>query len=237
MEYKESTNIDERNKYSFWFLIIAIIYLTCLLTSNIISVKVITLFGLIMPAGTIIFPVSYIVGDVLTEVYGYSRTRPVIWLGFGANLLMTIIIGIAIALPSAPFWDGQEAYTKILGFTPRLLVASLFAYLLGEFTNSYVLAKMKIATKGKWLWTRTIGSTLVGEFLDSLIFVTIAFFGIFPPQVIVSMIFTQWLIKSGYEILATPLTYAVVGFLKRKEGREVFDTNTNFNPFLIAERR
>ncbi|MEM2125661.1 MAG: queuosine precursor transporter [Candidatus Methanosuratincola sp.] len=221
--------------YSHWFVCVTALFVTCLLTANIIAVKLVNIFGLVLPAAVIIFPISYIVGDVLTEVYGYSRARGVIWLGFFCNLIAVIAIGVGQALPAASFWDGQEAYQRILGYTPRLLLASFLAYLVGEFANAFVLSKMKIATKGRWLWMRTIGSTLVGQGLDSLVFITWAFVGTIPLQALASAVVTQWLAKSVYEAAATPLTYAVVNFLKRQEGIDVYDHETRFNPLLFTE--
>ncbi len=220
-------------KVSFWFVIIAGIFVTCLITANIIAVKLILLFGFLVPAGVIVFPLSYLFGDVLTEVYGYGAARYVIWLGFGCNLLAVIAFFIGGLAPAAPFWHNQAAYDAILGFTPRLLLASFIAYLVGEFTNSFVLAKLKIATKGRWLWTRTIGSTLVGEGLDTLIFISIAFWGVIPSQLMLTAILTQWMFKVLYEVVATPFTYAVVGFLKRREDLDTYDYRTNFNPLLL----
>lgn len=222
-------------RYSLWFLLVVAIFITSLITANITAVKLIEIFGFVMPAGIIIFPVSYIFGDVLTEVYGYRQARRVIWLGFVCNLLTVIAIGIGQILPPASFWDGQAAYERILGYTPRLLVASFLAYLVGEFANSFVLAKMKIATNGRWLWTRTIGSTLVGQGLDSLVFITLAFAGTIPLAGLFSAIVTQWLAKSLYEAVATPLTYIVVRFLKQHEGLDVYDRETRFNPLLVTE--
>src|SRR5579883_178415 len=165
-------------RYSSSFVLLAGLFVTCLVVANIIAVKVIALpFGLFTPAGIVIFPLSYLFGDVLTEVYGYSAARRVIWLGFACNLLAVIAIYIGGIAPAAPFWTQQAAYNAILGFTPRLLLGSFVAYLVGEFTNSFVLARLKIATRGRWLWTRTIGSTLIGEGFDTLIFITIAFWG------------------------------------------------------------
>ena len=206
--------------YSWWFVVVAAVFVTCLITANIIAVKLISLFGLVVPAGVIIFPLSYIVGDVLTEVYGYDQARRVIWLGFFCNLIVVAAIWMGLVLPAADFWDGQAAYERILGYTPRLLGASFLAYLVGEFSNAYVLARMKVATQGRWLWTRTIGSTLVGQGLDSLVFITVAFAGAIPAAGLLTAVLTQWLVKTAYEILATPLTYAAVGFLKRQEGIE-----------------
>ncbi len=218
-----------------WFVFVVSIFITCLITANIAAVKLVEIFGFVLPAGTMIFPISYIFGDVLTEVYGYRQTRRVIWLGFFCNFIVVVTIWIGQMLPPASFWDGQKAYERILGYTPRLLAASFLAYLVGEFANSFILAKMKIATRGRWLWTRTIGSTLVGEGLDSLVFMTFAFVGAIPAGALVSGILTQWLVKSAYEAVATPLTYIVVNFLKRKEGLDVFDYNTRFNPLLLGE--
>lgn len=162
-------------QHSTWFVVVVAVFITCLLIANIISVKLVTIFGLVVPAGVIIFPLSYICGDVLTEVYGYRRTRQIIWLGFGCNVLAVLAIAIGQALPGASFWDAQPAYERILGFTTRLLLASFCAYLVGEFANAIVLARLKVLTAGRMLWARTIGSTVIGQGLDSLIFVAIAF--------------------------------------------------------------
>jgi uncharacterized integral membrane protein (TIGR00697 family) len=221
--------------YSLWFVVITAVFVTCLVTANITAVKLVGVAGLVLPAAVIIFPLSYIFGDVLTEVYGYRQARRVIWLGFACNLIAVVAIWLGQILPAASFWDGQAAYERILGYTPRLLAASFLAYLVGEFANSFVLAKMKIATGGRWLWTRTIGSTLVGEGLDSLVFITLAFVGTIPLSGLASAIVTQWLAKSTYEAAVTPLTYIVVTFLKRREGIDVYDRETQFNPLLIAE--
>jgi hypothetical protein len=220
---------------SRWFVAIAAIFITSLITANIIAVKLVSLFGLILPAGVVIFPISYIFGDVLTEVYGYRLTRFVIWLGFFCNLLAVVAIGAAQRLPAAPFWEGQEAYETILGYTPRLLAASFIAYLMGEFVNSYVLARLKILTKGRWLWTRTISSTVVGQGLDSVVFMSLAFVGTIPVGGLANAILTQWVFKSAYEALATPLTYAVTNYLKQVEGLDTFDHATNFNPIALGD--
>lgn len=220
-------------KYSPWFVVIAAVFVTCLITANIIAVKLILLLGFLVPAGIIVFPLSYLFGDVLTEVYGYAAARRVIWLGFACNLLAVIAIYIGGIAPAAPFWQEQPAYNAILGFTPRLLLASFSAYLVGEFTNSFVLARLKIATRGRWLWTRTIGSTLIGEGFDTLIFISIAYSGIIPASSMLQAILTQWIFKVVYEIVATPLTYFIVGFLKRKEGIDTYDYHTNFSPVLF----
>jgi queuosine precursor transporter len=222
-------------KVSFWLLIIACVFVTCLITANIIAVKLILLFGFLVPAGIIVFPLSYLFGDVMTEVYGYGVTRQVIWLSFACNLLAVIAIFLGGLAPAAPFWHDQQAYTIILGFAPRLLIASFTAYLVGEFTNSFVLAKLKIVTRGRWLWTRTISSTLIGEGLDTVIFISIAFWGVIPLQSMLTAILTQWIFKVLYEVVATPLTYLIVGFLKKREGIDTYDHHTNFSPFLLRQ--
>ncbi|MBI2914488.1 MAG: queuosine precursor transporter [Firmicutes bacterium] len=222
-------------KHSSWFVLSVAVFVTSLITSNIIAVKLVTVFGLVLPAAIIIFPVTYIFGDVLTEVYGYARARHVIWLGFLCNLILVVAVLAAQALPAASFWDGQAAYERILGYAPRILMASFLAYLVGEFANAFVLAKMKIATRGRWLWARTIGSTLVGQGLDSLIFITLAFAGTMPTGTLALAIVTQWLVKSAYEAAATPLTYVVVGFLKRTEGVDRYDYHTRFNPLRFSD--
>jgi len=232
---QDQSTIEGKANYSIWFVFVVAIFITCLITANIAAVKLIEVFRFVLPAGTIIFPVSYIFGDVLTEVYGYRQARRMIWLGFFCNFIVVVAIWIGQVLPPASFWDGQKAYERILGYTPRLLVASFLAYLVGEFANSFVLAKMKIATKGRWLWTRTIGSTLVGEGLDSLVFMTLAFAGTIPAGALLLAILTQWLVKSAYEAVVTPLTYIVVNFLKRREGLDAFDYDTRFNPLLFGE--
>lgn len=228
---EQSTNNE---RYTPLFICIVAIFTTCLIASNITAVKIISVFGLMLPAGVIIFPMSYIFGDVLTEVYGYHNARIVIWLGFFCNLIVVAAIWVGQILPAAPFWDGQSAYERILGYTPRLLIASFVAYLAGEFANSFILAKMKIATQGRFLWARTIGSTLVGQALDSVVFMLIAFAGTIPLNVLTGIIITQWLVKSAYEAILTPLTYRIVNFLKRREKIDVYDRATRFNPFLIT---
>ncbi|HUS16945.1 MAG TPA: queuosine precursor transporter [Chloroflexia bacterium] len=216
------------------FVVITGFFIACLIVANIIAVKIMQVGGLVLPAAVIIFPLSYIFGDVLTEVYGYARARLVIWLGFACNALVVAAILAAGALPAAPFWPGQAAYDTILGYAPRLLAASFLAYLVGEFANSYILARLKIATAGRWLWLRTITSTLVGEGLDSLIFILVAFWGT-PGLDLASTVFTQWWVKTAYEVIATPVTYAIVGWLKRVEGIDPFDRDTNFNPLALQK--
>jgi queuosine precursor transporter len=207
-------------KYSWRFVVVAGFFVTALVVSNIIAVKLVEMSGRVFPAGLVIFPLSYLLGDVLTEVYGIRSARRVIWLGFACNLLALGAIQAAIHLPALDP-EFQEQFEAVLGTTWRIFVASLAAYIVGELANAYVLAYMKGATRGRWLWTRTIGSTIVGEGLDSLIFVTIAFAG--TGAGLANPIVTTWLIKVGWETLATPVTYWVVGYLKRTEGVDVYD--------------
>ena len=222
-------------RYSVWFLLVVVVFVTCLIVANIIAVKLVMVGGQVLTAAIVIFPISYICGDVLTEVYGYRQARLAIWLGFLCNLITVLAIWLAQQLPAAPFWHGQAAYDTILGYAPRLLLASFLAYLVGEFTNSFVLAKMKIATRGRWLWTRTIGSTILGQGIDSLIFMTVGFLGTIPVAGLLSAIATQWIAKSAYEAIATPLTYLVVNFLKRVEKVDVYDYDTSFKPWSLSD--
>lgn len=184
-------------------------------------------------AGVLFFPVSYIIGDVLTEVYGYANARRVIWTGFAALIFMAFMAAVVVALPPAAGWPGQDAYEFVFGNQWRIVAASMLAFWAGEFANAFVLAKMKLATKGRHLWARTIGSTVVGQGLDSLIFYPLAFWGLagWPVEQLWQVILSQWAIKTAWEALLTPVTYVVVGWLKRREGAEVFDTNTSFSPF------
>lgn len=214
-------------------VIITAIFVTSLITANVIAVKLVSLGPVILPAAIFVFPLSYIFGDVLTEVYGYRQARRVIWLAFICNLIFVIFVWVGQILPPASFWEGQAAYERILGYTPRLLAASFLGYLVGEFANSFIMARMKILTRGRWLWSRTIGSTVVGQGLDTAIFITIAFIG--TPAFLPVMILYHWLAKTAIEALATPATYRLVNYLKRKEAIDVYDYETNFNPFRFAD--
>lgn len=230
----DSSKEMREQRLSAQFVVVAALFVTALITANIVAVKLVDLDGVIVPAGTVtLFPLSYLFGDVLTEVYGYRRARQVIWLGFLCNLLAVFAIYLTQILPAASFWDGQAAYVRILGYTPRLLAGSFAAYLVGEFVNAFILAKLKIATRGRWLWTRTISSTVVGEGIDSVIFITIAFIGTVTTRDLLRTMLTAWLVKSAYEVLATPLTYLVVGYLKRNEGLDAYDYTTNFSPLRL----
>lgn len=225
-----------------WFNLVTAVFVTTLIISNIIAVKLIQVRGLVLPAAVILFPIVYIIGDILTEVYGYARARQVIWTGFFCNLLAVGAIVFAGLLPAAEFWAigpfdtpvvAQQAYDAILGFAPRLLAASFIAYLVGEFLNAYVLAKLKIKTAGRFLWLRTITSTIVGQGADSAVFITAAFAGILPAPLLLTTILSQWLFKVAYETLATPLTYLVVNRLKRVENADHFDHDTDFRPVTL----
>lgn len=184
-------------------------------------------------AGVLFFPISYIIGDVLTEVYGYARARRVIWTGFAALAFMAFMAWVVVSLPPAEGWPGQASYEFVFGNSWRIVIASMIAFWAGEFANSYVLARMKIWTAGRHLWMRTIGSTIIGQGLDSLIFYPLAFYGLagWPPEQLYEVVLFQWFFKTAWEIVLTPATYAVVGALKRREGVDVFDEGTDFNPF------
>jgi queuosine precursor transporter len=226
--------MSERTRSGYRYLdLITALFVTVLLISNVASTKILQLGPFTFDGGTILFPVSYIFGDVLTEVYGYRRSRRVIWIGFGCAALLVLVLSIVGALPPAPGWEHQEAYQAILGATPRIVLGSLIAYFAGEFSNSYVLAKMKIWTGGRWLWTRTIGSTIVGQAVDTALFVAIAFAGTLPWSLFLSVILSNYVFKVGLEAAMTPVTYRLTGFLKRTENEDVYDVETDFNPFKV----
>jgi uncharacterized integral membrane protein (TIGR00697 family) len=219
---------------SWRFISCAALFVTCLLTANTMATKLIMVGGVVLTAGIVIFPISYVIGDVLTEVWGYGVARRVIWLGFACNGLMVAALWLGGELPPAPFWKGQDAYDTVFGQTPRVLLASFVAYLVGEFANAFVLAKLKIATRGRWLWMRTIGSTVVGQALDSMVFVTLAFAGVVPAGALVHIVAAQWIVKVLYEAAATPFTYAAVAWLKSREGMDAYDRHTDFNPVHLS---
>lgn len=214
---------------------ITALFVTVLLISNVASTKIVAFGPFTFDGGTILFPLSYIFGDILTEVYGYARSRKVIWLGFGAALLMSATLMIVGALPPAPDWPNQEAFDKILGLTPRIVAASLIAYFAGEFTNSYTLAKIKVWMNGLHLWVRTVSSTLVGQIVDTTLFVLIAFTGVegFSSSLIWTLIVSNYVFKCGVEILFTPVTYWITGWLKQQEHEDYYDRDTDFNPFRL----
>lgn len=215
--------------------LITALFVAVLLISNVASAKILALGPFSFDGGTIIFPLSYIFGDILTEVYGYRRSRRVIWTGFACAVLMAMVFAIVGALPPADGWENQAAFDAILGVTPRIVLGSLLAYWAGEFSNSVILARLKVITSGRWLWTRTIGSTLVGEGIDTLIFATVAFLGVLPNDLLAALIVSNYVFKVGVEALATPATYAAVTALKRAENEDFYDRNTDFNPFALAD--
>ena len=241
---EKTRSASSQTQFRYYDLVMAA-FVTILLLSNLIGASkpsYVTLpfisewsFG----AGVLFFPVSYIIGDVLTEVYGYARARRVIWTGFAALLFMAFMAWVVVQLPPAAGWPGQAAYEFVFGNSWRIVLASMIAFWAGEFANSYVLAKMKIWTSGRHLWMRTIGSTVVGQGLDSLIFYPLAFWGLagWPVELLWQVVLSQWAIKTAWEALLTPVTYAVVGSLKKAEGVEVFDTNTDFSPFSASRNR
>lgn len=222
--------MNNKNTVSRLFMCIGIVYVTCLLLSNLIAGKMWAVTDSItLPAAVILFPVTYIFGDVITEVYGFKNARTIIWLGFACSFFAVVIYLATIALPHPDFWTNQEAYAIVMGTTPRVAAASFIGYLFGEFSNSMLLSKLKVATKGKKLWVRTILSTLVGEGFDSIIFILVSFWGTMDNTTVFKMILFQYLFKACYEIIFTPVTYAVVNWLKRKEGIDTFDYDVKYS--------
>ncbi|MGG6296048.1 queuosine precursor transporter [Leptolyngbya sp. AN02str] len=209
------------------------LFVAVLLISNIASTKILALGPFTFDGGTILFPLSYIFGDILTEVYGYGRSRKVIWIGFLTAILMSVTFALVGALPPAADWELQDAYMSILGQTPRIVLASLIAYFAGNFSNAYTLSKLKLKTRGRWLWLRTISSTLIGQLIDTGLFVAIAFAGLLPNSLLWTIVLSNYIFKCGVEVLCTPLTYAIVNWLKRQEHEDAYDTDINFNPFRL----
>ena len=232
--------MSEQRTYRYYEFVMAA-FVTVLICSNLIGpakiaqVELPVVGAIVFGAGALFFPISYVFGDILTEVYGYSRARRVIWAGFAGLGFASFMAAVVVALPPAPFWKHQEAYELAFGSTWRIVGASMIAYFCGEFVNSYVLAKMKILTAGKWLWTRTIGSTIAGEAVDSALFYPLAFYGsgIIPDDKLLLVMTAQFIAKVGVEVAFTPVTYKVVGFLKRAEREDYYDRATNFNPFTL----
>ena len=223
---------EEKRTYSGIFVVLGMMYVTCLLISNLTAGKMWSPFGNItLPAAVLLFPVTYILADVFTEIYGFERTRLIIWTGFACNLLAVISYVITVDLPFPNFWFDQEAYAVVFGMTPRVLAASLLGYLVGEFSNSIIMSKLKIVTKGDKLWLRTIGSTVVGEALDSILFITIAFVGTVPAGQLLSMILFQYLFKLLFEIVLTPVTYKIIGYIKKREGVDTYDYDQKYRLF------
>jgi uncharacterized integral membrane protein (TIGR00697 family) len=232
--------VSEQRSYRYYEFVMAA-FVTVLICSNLIGPAKIAQFELpvvgafVLGAGALFFPISYVFGDILTEVYGYSRARRVIWAGFAGLGFASFMAAVVVALPPAPFWKHQAAYEVAFGNTWRIVAASMIAYFCGEFVNSYVLAKMKIMTAGKWLWTRTIGSTIAGEAVDSALFYPLAFYGagIIPDDKLPLVMAAQFVAKVSVEVVFTPVTYKVVGFLKRAEHEDYYDRKTDFNPFTL----
>ena len=232
--------MNRPRKYRYYDLIMAA-FVTVLLCSNLIGVHKVSYLWLpyygefVYGAGVLFFPISYLFGDILTEVYGYARSRRVIWAGFGAMIFASLMSLMVTYMPSASTMDSarQEAIEMIFGQTPRIVLASLLAFWMGEFTNSFILAKMKVRTAGKWLWSRTIGSTIFGEAVDSAVFYPVAFLGIWSGELVISVMIGNYFIKVMWEVLATPFTYKIVSFLKNVEHEDYFDRDTDFNPFKL----
>lgn len=230
----EEDNSKSKNEYRYLALV-AGIFVASILIANTTASKLFQVWQFVFPAGIIVFPISYIFGDILTEVYGYVRARRIIWTGFAASILMALVYWAAIQIPPAPFWEGQEAFAFVLGQVPRIVLASILGYLVGEFLNSFVLAKMKIWSKGRYLWTRTVGSSVVGQGADTIVFIAVAFGGTIPGALLLTTMVSVYVFKVLYEIAATPVTYMVVNFLKKQEGIDYYDTETNFSPLRWKE--
>ena len=222
--------MSEKESFKY-YSIISTLFVATLMISNVVATKLFSLGPLIFTGGILIFPITYIFGDILTEVYGYSRSRRIIWTGFFSLIFMAFIFWIVGLLPPAPTWQNQDAYLLILGFVPRIVLASIIGYWAGEFANSFVLAKMKLLTKGKHLWARTISSTIAGEGVDTALFVLIGFYGVVSGPILLMAILSGYIFKVAYEAAATPITYKIVGFLKKAEGIDHYDYNTRFSPF------
>ncbi len=224
---------DGRRSYRYYDLVLGA-FVAVLLCSNLIGTsKVLAVGGHSFGAGVLFFPLSYVFGDVLTEVYGYARSRRVVWAGFGALAFAAAMSFLVVEMPPAPDWHGQEHLRAVFGQTPRIAAASMCGYFCGEFANSYTLAKMKVAMSGKRLWMRTIGSTIVGEAVDTLVFYPLAFVGVWSSSLVIEVMVTNYFLKVGFEALFTPVTYRVVGLLKRAESEDFYDRDTDFTPFSI----
>jgi uncharacterized integral membrane protein (TIGR00697 family) len=224
-----------KNKVSVLFMLAGILFAACLLVSNILASKIMMVGPWSAPAGVLVFPLAYIINDVIAEVWGYRKARLIIWAGFGVNLLAVLFFSLGIVAPPAPFYGSQEAFSTVLGNTPRIVAASLLAYLVGSFLNAYIMSRFKVLTRGKGFSIRAVVSTLIGEGTDSLIFITVAFVGIFPVNALFTMVLTQAAIKTVYEIAVLPLTVLVVRKVKRLEGEDVFDDAVSYNPFKLSE--
>ena len=220
---------------SVLFMFAGILFAICLLMANILATKIILIGPWAAPAGVLIFPIAYIINDVIVEVWGYKKARLIIWSGFAVNILAVLFFSLAILVPAAPFWKNQEAFSTILGSIPRIILASLMAYLIGSFLNAFVMSRVKVLMKGRDFSVRAILSTLVGETADSMIFISIAFAGLLPVNILMGMVLTQACIKTVYEILVLPFTIIVVNWVKKVEGIDSFDESVSYNPFLIKQ--
>ena len=226
MKATENTNFK-------YLTITSVIFVSVLLISNIAAQKLVPVGPFVFTAGIFLFPISYIFGDILTEVYGYKNTRKIIWIGFFVSLFMALFFYWVIQMPSAPGWENQDAFATTLSQVPRVVLASLLAYLTGEFVNSYIMSSLKVRMKGKKLWVRTISSTIGGQFFDTVIFALVAFYGIIPTNILITAIWSGYLFKVFYEAIATPITILIVNFFKKKEGQEIYDNAINYNPFKL----
>ena len=236
VQHPESVTANALSGRQFrYFDFIMAAFVAILLLSNLIgAAKLATVGGWTFGAGILFFPLGYVIGDVLTEVYGYARARRCVWAGFAGLVFMAFMSWAVVAMPPAKGWTNQAAYEAVFGNTWRIVIASITAFWAGEFVNSFVLAKMKIWTQGKYLWSRTIGSTVFGQGVDSMIFYPLAFYGIWETELVFTVMLTNWALKVGWEAALTPVTYGVVGWLKRREGVDVFDANTDFTPFKLS---
>jgi queuosine precursor transporter len=227
----ESASALSTRQFRYYDFVMAAFVAVLLLSNLIGAAKLADVGGYVFGAGILFFPLGYVIGDVLTEVYGYARARRVIWAGFAGLIFMAVMSWVVVSLPPAAGWEGQAAYESVFGQVWRIVIASITAFWAGEFVNSYVMARMKVWTRGRYLWSRTIGSTFVGQGVDSLIFYPLAFWGVWSNEQVVTVMITNWALKVGWEVILTPVTYAVVGWLKRREGVDVFDDATDFTPF------
>jgi uncharacterized integral membrane protein (TIGR00697 family) len=231
----QTQTTDRTRRFRFLDLL-TIGFVVILLISNLVGQKICKFGPFRVSGADVLFPITYICGDIFTEVYGYAASRRAVWIGFFATALLSLMGAITVALPAAPDWHNQAAFATVFGVVPRFAAASLLAYWAGEFTNSYTLAKLKLLTRGRWLWTRTVGSTVTGQFVDTTVVVIVAFWG-YPLHTLTTLISSAYVAKVLYEVAATPLTYLVVGGLKRAEGVDIFDRCTDFNPFHLGADR
>lgn len=225
---------DNKIAASRYYDVITGLFVAVLIITQTVAQKIVSFGPLDLSTGVILFPISYIFGDILTEVYGYVRSRRVIWIGFASSALMALVYWLSVWLPPAEGWVNQEAFSSVLSFVPRLVLASLIAYWVGEFANSYILSNLKKRTNGKHLWLRTISSTVIGQGVDTFVVMLVAFYGVLPSDLLISVGLSIYIVKVAYEIVATPITYGVVNFLKKAEGVDVYDHNISYNPFKFT---